>query len=332
MEAADYINDGTVPVDKLCVNTRIRTHSLHICIAMDWEDLRFFLAVATAGSLSGAARALDVNQATVSRRLAALEAQLNVRLVDRLPRESRLTVIGQQVLQDVLDIEAKAFAIARQCSSSQATVRTKVTITAPPILARHFLAPNLAALASLPPRVQLSILSEPHFVSLSRMEADLALRLSPPIEDTDIVKKVGLMPFALYVRRDYPNALDEQKWEFIGYTDRQGDFAHKRWLYEVIGSRRIACEVTDLSHQYEAACTGIGVAGLPCFMGDRDNRLVRLGSSLPMLSLDIWIAMHPDRRHDTVVRKIADEVVQLLAPLCLGLPLNVSSNSHARNF
>lgn len=293
-------------------------------MAMDWEDLRFFLAVATAGSLSSAARTLNVNQATVSRRLAALEAQLNVRLVDRLPRESRLTAVGQQILQDVLDIETKSFAIQRKCSSSEAAVRTKVTITAPPILARHFLTSNLGALAQMSPAVQLSILSEPHFVSLSRMEADLALRLSPPIEDTDIVKKVGLMPFALYAHRDYLHALDERNWEFVGYTDRQGDFAHKRWLYEVIGSRRVACEVTDLSHQFEAACTGIGVAGLPCYIGDRDNRLLKLDNDLAMLSLDIWIAMHPDRRNDTVVRKTADEIVQLLKPLGLGLSSKIS--------
>jgi len=291
---------------------------------MDWEDLRFFLAIATTGSLSGAARALDVNQATVSRRLAALEAQLNVRLVDRLPRESRLTAVGQQIMQDVLDIEERAFAIQRKCLSSRTAVRAKVTITAPPILARHFLAPNLAELTRMSPAVQLSILSEPHFVSLSRLEADLALRLSPPIEDTDIVKKVGKMQFALYAQRDYANARDEQKWEFVGYTDRQGDFAHKRWLYDVIGSSRVACEVTDLSHQYEAACSGVGVAGLPCFIGDRDNRLIKLDTDLPMLCLDIWVAMHPDRRNDTVVRKTADDILQLLEPLDLGLPLNAS--------
>jgi DNA-binding transcriptional LysR family regulator len=291
-------------------------------MAMDWEDLRFFLSVATTGSLTGAARALNVNQATVSRRLAALEAQLNVRLVDRLTRESRLTAIGQQILQDVLDIEAKAFAIERKCSSSKAAVRSKVTITAPPILARHFLTPNLVTLTTMSPMVQLSILSEPHFASLSRMEADLALRLSPPIEDTDIVKKVGLMQFSLYAKNDYPYALDEKRWEFVGYTERQGDFAHKRWLYEIIGSKRVACEVTDLSHQYEAACTGIGVAGLPCFIGDRDDRLIKLENNLPMLNLDIWIAMHPDRRNDTVVRKTADAIFQLLEPFGLGLASN----------
>lgn len=287
---------------------------------MNWEDLRYFLAIATSGSLSGAARALGVNQATVSRRLAALEGRLNVRLVDRLTRESRLTAIGQQILQDVLDIEAKSFAVERKCLTFSATVRAKVTITAPPILARHFLTPNLAELARMAPLVQLSILSEPHFASLSRLEADFALRLWPPVEDTDIARRVGLMRFGLYGQPNFAHSVNEDNWEFVGYTERQGDFAHKRWLYEVIGSRRVACEVTDLSHQYEAACTGIGVAGLPCFIADRDPRLVRLDTQLPMLDLDIWVAMHPDRRNDPVVRKTAEAIVQLLAPLGLGLP------------
>jgi DNA-binding transcriptional LysR family regulator len=79
-----------------------------------------------------------------------------------------------------------------------------------------------------------------------------------------------------------------------------------------------------LSHQYEAACSGVGVAGLPCFIGDRDNRLIKLDTDLPMLCLDIWVAMHPDRRNDTVVRKTADDILQLLEPLGLGLPLNAS--------
>jgi DNA-binding transcriptional LysR family regulator len=97
----------------------------------------------------------------------------------------------------------------------------------------------------------------------------------------------------------------------IGYSDRQTDFAHKRWLYEVIGRRQVACELSDLSNQYEAACTGIGVAGLPRFIGDADDRLLRLSRDLPMLSLDIWIAMHPDRRNDAPVRKISGAVTEL---------------------
>jgi DNA-binding transcriptional LysR family regulator len=289
---------------------------------MNWEDLRYFLAIARAGSLSGAARTLRVNQATVSRRLAALEAELKVRLVDRLTRESPLTDIGQQLLDDLVEIDSRAFAIERKCLTASSTVRSKVTISAPPILSTHFLTPNVATLCGMAPPVQLSILSDSHVVSLSRLEADLALRLASPIEDTDIVRKVGVMKFGLYAVPDYHNIHDERAWEFVGYNDPDFDFAHKRWLYEIIGARRVACEVTDLSQQYDAACTGIAVAGLPCFIGDTDPRLIRLESDLPMLDLDIWVAMHPDRRNDTVIRRTADAIVKLLAPCGLGLATN----------
>jgi DNA-binding transcriptional LysR family regulator len=168
--------------------------------------------------------------------------------------------------------------------------------------------------------VQLSIPSKSHVASLSRLEADLTLRLPPPIEDIDIIKKVGQMRFARYAGQDYPYANDDQQWAFVGYTDRQADFAHKRWLYDVIGSRLVACELSELSHQYEAACTGIAVVGLPCFIGDPDPRLIRLESHLPMLDFDIWVAMHPDSRSDNVVRHTAQAIAQLLGSCGLGLP------------
>jgi DNA-binding transcriptional LysR family regulator len=189
----------------------------------------------------------------------------------------------------------------------------------PPILARHFFASNLRRFAERNPAVQLSIFSEPHFDSLSRLDADLAVRLSPAIEDTDISRRIGRFAFPLYAARDYPYIADSASWEFIGYTDRQLDFAHKRWLYEVIGDRRVACELTDLSNQYEAACTGIGVAGLPAFIGDAGARLVRLPASHAMLTLDIWIAMHPDQRKAPHVRNTAAGISELIASAGLGL-------------
>lgn len=279
---------------------------------MNWEDLRFFLAIAKAGTLSGAARALDVDQATVSRRLASLEAALQVRLVDRLPRESRLTAIGQEVLAQVTDIEADVFALRRRVLTSRLEARTKVTVTAPPILARHVLAPHIYALSQRLPQVQLSILSESHFVSLSQLEADIALRLSPGLKDTDIVKSIGRMDFALYAAASYSALNAPSNWEFIGYPERQNDFEHKRWLYETIGTRRVVCEVPDLSHQYEAACTGIGVAGLPRFLGDAAPRLVRLATDQRMLSLDIWLAIHGDRRDDGLIRQTSASLIDLV--------------------
>ncbi|MGY4494497.1 LysR family transcriptional regulator [Pseudomonas sp. TE3610] len=288
---------------------------------MNWEDLRVFLAVARVGSLSGAARQLCVDQTTISRRLSALEDVLGVRLVDRLPRASQLTAIGLEILDEVSGIEERSLAVARRCLAYNAQTRSKLTLSAPPILARHFIAPNLQTLSQGHPTVQLSILSEPRFVSLARMEADLALRLSAPIEESDIARKIGKMKFALYATPDYAKLESPQEWAFIGYNDRQGDFAHKVWLYELIGERQVVCEVADLSNQYEAACTGIGVAGLPCFLADHEPRLTKLrpASGMSLLELDIWIAKHPDRRGDRVVSAVSQALRALLDAHGLGL-------------
>jgi molybdate transport repressor ModE-like protein len=286
---------------------------------MNWEDLRYFQAIAQAGTLSGAARKLGVDNATVSRRLTSLEETLKVRLVERLPRESRLTEVGQRILEQVAAIEESALAVARISLAARSQEHGKVVITAPPVLARHFLAPNLRTLSQRHPLVQLSILSESQIVSLSRLDADLALRLSAPIEDTDVAQKIGRMDFGLYASPDYPNVATPAEWEFIAYTERQADFAHRRWLYEVIGERRVVCEVTDLSNQYEAACSGIGVAGLPCFIGDAEPKLKRLPADHPALSLDVWIAIHPDRRNDRLVRNAMSHIAELVAAISLAL-------------
>lgn len=286
---------------------------------MNWEDLRYFHAIARAGTLSGAARTLGVDNATVGRRLAALEEALHVRLVERLPRAARLTAVGQQVRDQVDAIEAGALAVERLVLAARSEEQGKVTITAPPVLARHFLAPNLRTLSERHPQVQLSILSEAHVVSLARLDADLALRLTAPIEGTDIAHKIGRMAFGLYATRDYPHADAPDAWVFIAYTAKQADFAHLRWLYEVIGARRVVCEVTDLSNQYEAACSGIGVAGLPCFIGDADPRLQRLPDAHTGLVLDVWMALHPDRRNDKMVRNTMRDVVERIGASALAL-------------
>src|SRR5690348_10545167 len=106
---------------------------------LDWEDIRHFLAVAQTGTLSGAARSLKVDHATVSRRLAALETALDVRLVDRLPRSCRLTTIGKQVLARAVEMEAGVHGIGRLARAAHAPLVGRVTLSAPPVLVAHLL-------------------------------------------------------------------------------------------------------------------------------------------------------------------------------------------------
>ena len=124
---------------------------------VDWEDVRHFLAVAQIGTLSAAARSLHVDHATVSRRLAALEAALDVRLVDRLPRSCRLTTVGRQVLERAKEMEAGAHGISRLAKAAHAPLVGLVTLSAPPVLVTHLLVEQLARFRAEYPDIRLSL-------------------------------------------------------------------------------------------------------------------------------------------------------------------------------
>lgn len=278
----------------------------------DWENLRFFLAVAQSGSLSAAARQLKVDHATVGRRLSALEAELETRLVDRLPRACQLTAAGRQLVEVAQRMEAEAFAIERLARAAQAPMSGKVTISVPPVLASNFFATTLRAFSQRHPGIQLAIASEAQRVSLGRREADLAVRLARPDEPRNVTRKLGTMPFALYASRDYAQAAQPAEWAFIAYEARLADMPHEQWLRAAAGERPVVCEVSDITTQLAVARTGVGVAGLPVFMGDADPALQRLPWSGEAFSRDIWLVVHDDLRHSPPIRAVIDFVVEVV--------------------
>ncbi|RWX74750.1 LysR family transcriptional regulator [Neorhizobium lilium] len=278
----------------------------------DWENLRHFLAVARSGTLSGAARALKVDHATVSRRLAALEAELDVILVDRLPRSSRLTAIGSQVFDQAVTMEAAADGIARIARAAQTPLIGKVTLSAPPVLAAHLLAEHLAEFRSRYPDIRLSLAAQAQQISLSRREADVALRLVRPEETGSVARKLGVMPFGLYARHDYPHRNGPDRWQFIAFDESFVDMPQQKWLLGIAGARPIACELNDIGGHLIAARAGAGVAGLPCFLGDADRELVRIGEDVASFSRDIWLVVHRDLRKTPSVRAVMDFVTALI--------------------
>ncbi|POR50280.1 LysR family transcriptional regulator [Paraburkholderia eburnea] len=278
----------------------------------DWENLRFFVAVAQTGSLSAAARQLKVDHATVGRRLSALEAELKLRLVDRLPRACQLTAAGRQIADLAQRMEAEAFAVERLARAVQAPMSGKVTISVPPVLASNFFASTLRAFSQRHPGIQLAIASEAQRVSLGRREADLAVRLARPDEPRNATRKLGTMPFALYASRDYAQAAQPAEWAFIAYEARLAGMPHEQWLRAAAGERPVVCEVSDITTQLAVARTGIGVAGLPVFMGDADPALQRLPWSGEAFSRDIWLVVHDDLRHSPPIRAVIDFVAEVV--------------------
>jgi DNA-binding transcriptional LysR family regulator len=280
---------------------------------VDWEDIRHFLAVAQFGTLSGAARNLKVDHATVSRRLAALEAALDVRLVDRLPRSCHLTAVGRQVLERAKEMEAGAHGIARLARAAHAPLVGRVTLSAPPVLVTHLLVEHLARFRAEYPDIRLSLSAQGQQISLSRREADVAVRLVRPDETGSVTRKVGVMAFSLYAHRSYAHLVAPERWQFIAFDQNYADMPQQQWLLGIAGDRRVACELNHISEHLIAARAGVGVAGLPCFIGDRDHDLVRVGKDVPPFARDIWLLVHRDLRRTPPVRAVMDFVAVVIS-------------------
>jgi len=277
----------------------------------DWENLRHFLALGRAGTLSGAARALRVDHATVSRRITALESELQVQLVERLPRTCRLTSTGVQVFEQLQAMETAAFAAERLARAHQRPLVGDVRLSAPPVLVTHLLAAQVANFQAIAPQIRLSLLSQSHHVSLSRREADLALRMAWPQEPTSVARKVGRMAFGLYARRDYAARNRPEDLCFIGYDAELVDTPQQQWLLQVSAGRSVSCCLSEISGHVLAARNGAGVAGLPCFIGDADPELAPLPTPQPF-STDLWLLVHRDLRSSAPVRAVMDFVAGLI--------------------
>ncbi|BEM56788.1 LysR family transcriptional regulator [Serratia marcescens] len=261
----------------------------------NWEDLHYFMVFSRAKSLSGAARSLQVDHATVARRIASLEAALQLKLVDRRPRSYLLTTEGQRIAAQGDDMMLKAFAVSRAALGAKQGVTGEVTVSVPPIMGMTLIAPHLGELQRNYPELRLNLLANTTNVSLLRGEADIAIRLSRARESDLVAKKIGTAEFGLYASAGYLAATQDAQWGFIGYHDELAAPAQQRWLLELAGSRQLVLRSNDLMIQATAAGAGAGVALLPLALAESLN-LVRL---LPQRALrrEIWLMVHSDIRH-----------------------------------
>jgi len=186
---------------------------------MDWDNLRFFLALADAGSLSRAAEKLQVDHSTVARRIDALERELGVRLVERLSRAYRLTAQGEQVRDRAKEVEAGIADLARFASSVDRSPQRIVRVNGPPTFVANFLAPRLLPLQRQHPGLRIELVGEVRQVSLTRGEADLALRMERPRDKEIVARRLAVMAYGLYGSRDYLARCGEDEREYLGCDD-----------------------------------------------------------------------------------------------------------------
>ncbi|MBM3221329.1 MAG: LysR family transcriptional regulator [Candidatus Rokubacteria bacterium] len=279
---------------------------------MQWDDLRVFLAVAQAGSLRKAARALRLGQPTVGRHLRALERSVGARLFERTPDGHRLTREGETLLPMAQSMADAAAAIDRRRAGFGADGGGAVRVVAGEWVAR-FLAPRLSSLADTHDDLSIS-LAESHLdPDLERREADLFIRHGLPARGRLVRMSLGTMTAAIYGARSFvgahPDAGTDARWRrcaWVAYDARHEYFRSMAWLAQRLGDRVPRVRASRIALQLEAIPAGAGLGILPCFVGDVDPGLVRLTAPIEELRGDYWLLVHPDLKGVPRVRRVTE--------------------------
>lgn len=282
----------------------------------NWDDIRIFLAVARTGSLTEAGRRLGLSQPTIGRHLRSLEELAGARLFDRLPNRLALTGRGRALLQAAGGMEEGAGALLRELSQAAAAEPEPVRVSATSSVSL-FLTGHLQALLTASGQA-IAIGNSRVRANLAWREADIALRMRRVPEEGDLAaRRIGHIGFALYAARAYlePRGLAEHAslagLDFIGLPEPERTPSQSAWLDAVAAQGTLRCRLGEVYLRHHAAADGLGVTLLPCFLGDGDDRLQRLGDPVPELAEDVYLMLHGDLRRDAAVRAVAEALAAL---------------------
>lgn len=288
----------------------------------NWNDLKLVLAIARAGTLAGGATALGINHSTAYRRLNALEETIGARLFERLPGGIyHSTAEGERVATTAERVETEAAALSRDVLGRDARLTGSLRVTSSETLAYRVLTAELARFRKAHPGIVVELVIDNRVLSLSRREADVAIRVTRPKEPDLHGRKLGDIAWTIYaapelVAEHGPIAVDDSLAgrDFIGWGADVGGLAASDWLADRIEPDQIVYRSNSLVNQFTAARAGIGFALLPCYLGDPEPGLVRaLATPAAVLTRELWVVTHADLRKTARVRAFFEIVGEGLA-------------------
>lgn len=287
----------------------------------NWNDLKLVLAIYRARSLGGGAKLMGVNHSTAFRNLNAIEDKLGARLFERLQGGVYTpTAVGEQVARTAERMETEALALDREITGTDTRLTGLVRVTASETLSFHMLLSQLAKLREEHPGITVEMLIDNRVLNLSRREADVALRVSRPGEPELFGKKLSNIAWTIYgvAGMAEPIATDElatlQSSPFVGWSEEVRGIAAADFLTDQVKPTSVAYRSNSLINQYRAARAGMGLAILPCYLGDSDPTLVRIiPDLLPTLQRELWIVTHEDLKATARIRAFLDVVGNGLA-------------------
>ena len=280
---------------------------------MEWSDLRYFAAVSRTGSLAGAARDLGVNHSTVFRRINALEASLGVKLFERLPGGYALSAAGEEMMASAARVEEEITALDRRISGRDYRLSGSIRVTTTDTIGLHFVQPHLFAFYESYPGIRVELVISNEFFSLSKREADVAIRPTRTPPEELVGRRVSDLAWAVYGGADYlkvkgkpRTAAALARYAFVSGDDSMAHLPATRWLKQHVPETNVVYRSNSLMTQLAATKAGFGLAVLPCFLADSEPALMRVLPPDARLASALWLLTHRDLRHTARVRAFMD--------------------------
>lgn len=295
-----------------------------------WDDIRVFLAVSRAGSLSGAAEQLGLGVATVSRRIARLESALALPLFSHHQQGYQLTADGSELIARAEAAESAITGLLAASSAAAEQLAGRVRVATAEYLAADILLPALPAFLEKYPGLSIDIATDVNAVNLHRRDADLAIRMVRPEHGNLRVRRIATLSYGLYGSASYlqrsaiQQKLDNQEGlaglrngDFVAWPSHYDHLPPARWLRSLLRGREPKLTVTSLTSKIAALKAGLGLGILPHLVAIPAG-LVAIASPQLNVSLaesvdqDIWLAIHNDLAKSPRVRATADFLVQVI--------------------
>lgn len=273
----------------------------------NWDDLRFVLAVADAGSVNAAASALQVNHATVLRRIAAFETRHGIRVFDRDARGYRPSAATGRLFEAARTVEAAMQAMERLASGQDLRLAGQVRLTTTDTFSHMMMPGLLAAFHRRQPAIRVELQTTNAHLSLSRLDADLTVRPALELPDELVGSIAARLGFGIYGRRDI---VDRQRQGEVPRWLTSGALLERsppgRWMAANIAADQVVGRADSFVSLSLMAQAGMGLALLPCCLCDDVPDLVRLNDTAPVLVVDIWVAAHRDMAGVPRIRVLSD--------------------------
>lgn len=282
---------------------------------LDWDSLRFVLALSEAGSYAAAGRALKVTHVTIMRRIAALETDLGVKLFDRSNEGFSPTTAGREMASYAALVREGIESLERRLEGQDRKPAGLIRLTTSDTLFYGFLGSALGRLSAAFPQIRYEISTTNEFLDLRKGEADIAIRPSNAPPDTLIGRRVATISFAIYGAPWLASAIVPSTDEagiakamgslpWLGLGNELKHLEAWQWLNAHVPVDRIASRTDSLMALSHAVACGLGIGVLPCFLADGNPNLVRISPVLKNVATDIWILCHQDLRSLPRIRTV----------------------------